>query len=684
MKSGEKHESTLSREDQDFISRWTEIIGQSNTDLADHFVNSAPEMFSSLDQTGVEAWLMSALQAFDDGEPEKAADVLTRPADFVNDYLFQHSRCTLDSVSQFLQHFVIGLGGRELTITKHHEAYTDTEKIFLPDHIKDYFDRELNFAVYKLTAVHLWAQTRYGTWRHQVVETLGRAGDTAAVLAVFNRLECVRLDACIARELPGLYRQFEAVAYYSDEHKNEWQMFQSQVPLLTESTATTLDSVAMIEQYLGEQLPALKRYQSDMLLAGVRKVMSARIEREKSAVQAALGELQRSIRQITSDDDQTSTDDDEGRFTLAKGDDQGKAYRVNMELRYDDELAQLTPEIETLMESILQDFGEIPEHYMDGITSIPYASDTEADLGDHGIDADVNGSLVNAIRYREWDYLRQRYREGYCLMNEYDVPPVDDDFVETTLAKYRGLLKSIKKTFEAVLGESKLLRKQSHGDDIDLDALIEAQADFASGLEMSDKVYTCYRNRERSIAVMFMVDMSGSTHGWINDAERESLILLCEALETLGDLYAIYGFSGKTNKRCETFRVKRFDEPYSAIVRQRISGIRSKGFTRMGAAIRHLGHQLNMTRARTKLLITLSDGRPEDYDAYRGRYAVEDTRHALQELRHDGIHSFCVTIDKEAQDYLPHMYGATNYAVIHEVKQLPLKVADIYHRLTAL
>ena len=199
---------------------------------------------------------------------------------------------------------------------------------------------------------------------------------------------------------------------------------------------------------------------------------------------------------------------------------------------------------------------------------------------------------------------------------------------------------------------------------------------------MSDYVYTQYRNIERNIAVMFMVDMSGSTLGWVNEAERESLILLCEALETLGDRYAIYGFSGRTNKRCEIYRVKRFDETYNGDVRERISGIRPKSYTRMGVAIRHLGHMLNMTRARTKILITLSDGRPEDYGGYKGRYGIEDTRHALLELRRDGVHSFCITIDKEAQDYLPHMYGAANYAVIDEVNKLPLKVADIYRRLT--
>ena len=220
------------------------------------------------------------------------------------------------------------------------------------------------------------------------------------------------------------------------------------------------------------------------------------------------------------------------------------------------------------------------------------------------------------------------------------------------------------------------------GDDIDIDALVEAHADLASGREMSDYVYTRFRNLDRNIAVMFMVDMSGSTLGWVNDAERESLILLCEALETLGDRYAIYGFSGRTNKRCEIYRVKRFDEAYTRFVRERISGIRPKSYTRMGVAIRHLGHLLNMTRARTKILITLSDGRPEDYGGYKGRYGIEDTRHALLELRRDGIHSFCITIDKEAQDYLPHMYGVANYAVIDEVKKLPLKVADIYRRLT--
>ena len=130
-----------------------------------------------------------------------------------------------------------------------------------------------------------------------------------------------------------------------------------------------------------------------------------------------------------------------------------------------------------------------------------------------------------------------------------------------------------------------------------------------------------------------MVDVSGSTKGWINDAERESLVLLCEALEILGDRYAIYGFSGMTRKRCELYRIKRIDEHYNQEVKARIAGIQPQDYTRMGVTIRHLTRLFKDIDARTQLLITLSDGKPDDYDGYRGEYGIEDTRQALVEAK---------------------------------------------------
>ena len=184
------------------------------------------------------------------------------------------------------------------------------------------------------------------------------------------------------------------------------------------------------------------------------------------------------------------------------------------------------------------------------------------------------------------------------------------------------------------------------------------------------------------MAAMFLVDMSGSTKGWINDAEREALVLLCEALEVLGDRYAIYGFSGMTRKRCELYRVKAFDEAYDEQVKKRISGIKPQDYTRMGVTIRHLTRLLRSIEARTKLLVTLSDGKPDDYDGYRGEYGIEDTRQALIEAKNEGVHAFCITIDSRAGEYLPHMYGAVNYVLVDEIRKLPLKVADIYRKLT--
>ncbi len=241
---------------------------------------------------------------------------------------------------------------------------------------------------------------------------------------------------------------------------------------------------------------------------------------------------------------------------------------------------------------------------------------------------------------------------------------------------------SLRRSFETLRNRTQRLKHQKNGDEIDLDALIDARVSAFSGAEMSDQILSRLDRRERDIAVIFMVDVSGSTKGWINDAERECLALLCEALEILGDRYAIYGFSGMTRKRCELYRVKEINEPFSQTVKSRIAGIEPRDYTRMGVTIRHLTKLMNQVSARSRLLITLSDGKPDDYDGYRGEYGIEDTRQALIEAKRAGIHPFCITIDQQAREYLPHMYGAVNYTVIDDVRQLPTKVAAVYRQLT--
>ncbi|MDA8086604.1 MAG: VWA domain-containing protein [Nitrospiraceae bacterium] len=291
---------------------------------------------------------------------------------------------------------------------------------------------------------------------------------------------------------------------------------------------------------------------------------------------------------------------------------------------------------------------------------------------------------ASGLKYDEWDYRRGGYRKGWCTLYEQDVHAGHGPFVEQTLKRYGGYVTALRNKFELLRREPRLLRRQMDGEDIDMDAMVEALADMKAGLLPSgEDLFVRYERKERDIAALFLLDMSGSTKGWVNQAEKESVVLMCEALQALGDRYAIYGFSGMTRGRCDFYRIKSFEEVFGPAVKKRIAGIDPKDYTRMGPAIRHANSILEKTGAKTRLLIVLSDGKPEDYDAYKGDYGVEDTRKALMEARERGVHPFCITIDKEARSYLPRMYGAANYILIDNVRKLPGRIPEIYRRLTA-
>jgi nitric oxide reductase NorD protein len=135
--------------------------------------------------------------------------------------------------------------------------------------------------------------------------------------------------------------------------------------------------------------------------------------------------------------------------------------------------------------------------------------------------------------------------------------------------------------------------------------------------------------------------------------------------------------------RCEVFPIKNFDQSYNDEVREKIGSIAPREYTRMAPAIRHMTSVLKDVDAKVKLLITLSDGKPEDYDDYKGEYAIEDTRHALIEAKMAGLHPFCITIDQHAHEYMAHMYGEVNYIFIDDVRKLPVRMPEIYRVLTS-
>ena len=237
-------------------------------------------------------------------------------------------------------------------------------------------------------------------------------------------------------------------------------------------------------------------------------------------------------------------------------------------------------------------------------------------LMDEADDSERTGAdqAEGAFLYHERDFGRRHHRNAWCALRERALSAGDLIFYRTTLDKYGGLIKSIRRAFGVLRGEDGAFRCQPHGEDIDINALVEAHAGAHAGREMTQRRFLRQHNDERSMAVMLMVDMSRSSKGWTNQAEREALALRSVALTVLGDGFAIDGFSGWTRKRCEVFPVKRFAEPCYDALNPRIGSIQPKGSTRMGAPIRHLSGLLRQQTARTRLLITLADGKPDEYD----------------------------------------------------------------------
>ena len=162
--------------------------------------------------------------------------------------------------------------------------------------------------------------------------------------------------------------------------------------------------------------------------------------------------------------------------------------------------------------------------------------------------------------------------------------------------------------------------------------------------------------------------------------EREGLVLLCEALEAVGDQYALYAFSGQGRASVDLFRVKDFDERLGPTTAQRLGGLGPRQQNRDGAAIRHVVARLKRREVRTRILVLLSDGRPLDGE-YKDEYSLEDTKAALREARQQGVDPFCVTIDREADHYLRRMYGDEKYLVIDQVDALPFRLPRIYKQV---
>lgn len=298
--------------------------------------------------------------------------------------------------------------------------------------------------------------------------------------------------------------------------------------------------------------------------------------------------------------------------------------------------------------------------------------------------------------YDEWDFGIEDYRPHWCELREVPLPSDEGAFFSRTVARYADLIPDIKREFQHLRPRMyRQVKGLEDGEDVDLNAVVNARVDRHIGLSPSTKLYMARQLVERDVAVLFLVDVSASTAAplpdsrdrYVLDLMKEAMVLLSVALEELGDAYAVYGFSSNGRYDVEAYPVKTFAESLSSEVQGHIGGLTARGSTRMGTAVRHATRRLKEVASRAKLLVLLSDGYPED--AGYGKavipplYGLRDAMMAFREAERSGITPFCLTIDKTGHDYLRGMCPASRYMVIEDVLSLPTELPKIYQRYRA-
>ena len=374
-------------------------------------------------------------------------------------------------------------------------------------------------------------------------------------------------------------------------------------------------------------------------------------------------------------------------------------------------LDNLMKEVEQQLQQAAQQQGKTGE-----------GSDAEEDSGE------PLEEVPESFYYDEWDFRASDYKPRWCRVQEMHLEHGDAEYYEHTLAEHAQLVAETRRQFEQLKPEMfRKIKRLPDGDDYDLDAVIEWLVERKAHAPSDTKLYYRRNKVERDVAVAFLLDMSASTDeeitkhqpntsaapsdnfdddprkylSWwaqkraqearnpakrIIDLEKEAAVLLIEALETIGDTYGVYGFSGYGRDNVEFYVIKDMEDVMSEAVKERLDKVSPVRSTRMGPAIRHCIYKLNQTGAKVKILVLLSDGRPQDHGYGRDRtekeYAIHDTKMALTEARRAGMTPFCLTVDRAGHDYLKQMCEDMGYEVVGDIESLPRRLPTLYRRLT--
>ena len=301
------------------------------------------------------------------------------------------------------------------------------------------------------------------------------------------------------------------------------------------------------------------------------------------------------------------------------------------------------------------------------------------------IQVNEEGKHNNFLFYDEWNFKKKEYKRDFCKVFPKYLSVKKIGYARQTIAENRKTKRELHKMFAQVHNEYEKVHKVISGEEIDLDAIIDTYADIHAKRTPSDRVYLTKRKRKKDLSVLILMDTSLSADGYTNgehilDVEKRAVLLFGEILDDYAISFQIDTFSSHTRNNCSYNHVKTFNENWKK-TRDRIGSIEAEGYTRIGTALRHAGFCLSKESTQKKWIILLSDGKPNDYDTYEGKYGIEDVKQALRELDKKHIRTFSLAIESQARYYLPQMFGHHNYNILPTPKDLPMAFSKFYRRI---
>ena len=618
---------------------------------------------------------------------------------------------TLDTVGHTLRLYVEGLTGHELAVSSldqvpEESTIGDGSTVYLPNVVSEFDDDEDNFRLFKVLAAHGAGQIEFGTYERstdallaafdEVAERLRERGrrpvrrrkdfgyadvlrmfpDAALARRVFTTLENGRIDWRLRAAYRGIRRDLDFVRD---------RLF-AERPAVGQLTPDLALHELLLQATIGGGLTEEARRTYGTVAEELERIVAEYLHRDEAGVADTLVATAAVYGYVTdADADSASGLATSGGAEADEGGEEGDP-------------SQAASESQTSKQQQGQASRQVT-HWSQTLSE-PGDNDVETFMSAPAVDAPEQALEPGdvAYPYDEWDRELGDHRINWCRIVERRGARGSRSFVELVRSRYAGAISSIRYQFQLMRPENLLrIRGELDGDDYDLQKVIDYAIDRRAIGRIDERLYVRKLRRERDVAVSFLLDMSSSTARTISrfpsqpyshpgrriiDIEKEGLVLMSEALEAVGDLYAMSGFTSEGRRNVKYYVIKDFSEPYSADVEKRIGGISYQNNTRLGTAIRHAAARLAAQTARTKLLVVLSDGRPYDHDYGDSRYAREDTKIALRGAKRSGITPFCITIDRESEEQLRDMYGEVGYTIIDDVLSLPERMPAIYRRLT--